>query len=157
VGYLKEKSLPKIIKYFGENQRERIAKTSFEFIKESGEEGKVSFSKSECSRRFAELRSWMYDNVYHTLGSESSRIEIYNGLKGIASFLEDYFNGKIDPYFAISCMTDSEANDMFKQINNGKVNHLNYGFIEIVNNFMGKNLDIIDADLNKSDFVKIKK
>lgn len=157
VGYLKEKSLPKIIKYFGKNQRERIAKTSLEFIKESGEEGKVSFSKSECSRRFAELRSWMYDNVYHTLDSESSRIEIYNGLKGIASFFEDYFNGKIDPYFAISCMTDSEANDMFKQINNGRVIHLNYGFIEIVNNFIDKNLDINDADLNKSDFVKIKK
>ena len=153
VRYLKEESLPKIIKYFGKNQRERIAKISFDFIKESAEQGKISFSKSESSWRFAELRSWMYDNVYHNLDSESSRVKIYNDLNNVSDFILNNYEGKIDPYFAISCMTDSEARELFVLLNNGGVKNLNYGFVEIINNFSNKKINIYNPDLRKSYFV----
>lgn len=67
IGFLDQHSLPKLIKYFGKNQRERIANVSFNLILESSKEGKVSFSKSECAKNFEELKNWMYQNVYFHL------------------------------------------------------------------------------------------
>lgn len=151
VGYIDESRLPKIIKYFGKNQRERMLNLSLSFIKESSEEGKISFSKSEASKKFAELRNWMYENVYLTLDGESYRNIIYEELKEISFYIQKNFSGKIDPYFAISCMTDSEVKNLFKDISNGGVKN-NYGFNEIINNFQDKNIDIFNHDLNKNDF-----
>lgn len=151
VGYINEAKLPKIIKHFGKNQRERILKVSYGFIKESSEEGKISFSRSETSKKFAELRSWMYENVYFTLDGEDYRNKIYDELKEISFFIQNNFNGKIDPYFAISCMTDSEVKNLFKDINNGGVKN-NYGFNEIIVNFLYKKVDIFDPDLKKEYF-----
>jgi len=153
VGYISESKLPKIVKHFGKNQRERILKVSFDFIKESSEEGKVSFSKSETSRRFAELRNWMYKNVYSTVDSEDYRVKIYNDLKDISLFLSDHFNGKINPYLAIACMTDSEVRKFSIHLNNGMVKDFNYGFIEIVSNLLDKEIDIFNPDLKKEDFL----
>jgi len=152
VGYISKSKLPKIVKYFGKNQRERILKVSYDFIKESSEEGKISFSKSETSRKFADLRSWMYENVYFILDVEDYRIKIYNDLKNISLFLSDYFKGKVNPYLAIACMTDSEVRKFSAHLNNGGIKDLNYGFIEIVNNLLGKKIDIFDPDLKKEYF-----
>ncbi len=154
VGYISESKLPKIVKHFGKNQRERISKISYEFIKESSEEGKISFSKSETSRKFADLRSWMYENVYFTLDIEDCRIKIYNELKNISLFISDYYKDSIDPYLAIACMTDSEVRKFSTYLNNGGIKDLNYGFIEIISSLLNKEINIFNPDLNKKDFFK---
>ncbi len=153
VGYISEKKLPKIVNHFGKNQRERMNKVSFEFLRESAEQGRVSFSKSETSKHFNELRQWMYYNVYYVLDVEEYRIRIFNDLKRIASFIHDHFNGQVDPYLAISCMTDSEVIKLSACLNNGGVKDMNYGFVEIINNFIGKKINIFSPDLNKKDFI----
>jgi dGTPase len=154
VGFLKYESFPEIAKYFGKTQRERVANVSFELIKESSEEGKVSFCKSECAQKFADLKSWMYDNVYHVLDKQEYRDKTKGEMEIIISFILNKFNGQIDPYLAISCMTDSEVKTLFKEINDGNTEKLNYGFFEIITNFSNKEIDIFSADLNKSDFLK---
>lgn len=153
VGYIDESKLPDIVKYFGKNQRERIIKVSHDFIKESSEEGKISFSKSDTAKIFTELRDWMYTNVYFTLETEDFRNKIFDELKEVSLYIQNKFNGKINPHFAISCMTDSEVNRLFKEINSGGVK-TNYGFNEIIVNFLDKKVDIFNADLNKTDFSK---
>ena len=152
VGYINESKLPKIVKHFGKNQRERILKVSDALIKESREEGKVSFSKSETSKKFAELRSWMYENVYFVLDVEDYRVKIYNDLKSVSLFIADHFEGKINPYLAIACMTDSEVRKFSSYLNNGGVKDFNYGFIEIINSILEKEINIFSPDLNKENF-----
>lgn len=154
VGYINEAKLPKIIKHFGKTQRERILNVSHDLIVESSEEGKISFSKSETSKKFSELRNWMYENVYFVLDVEDYRVQIYNELKAISLFIADHYEGKINPYLAISCMTDSEVRKFSSHLNNGGVNDFNYGFIEIINNLLGKEINIFNPDLNKIDFKK---
>lgn len=152
IGYINESKLPKIVKHFGKNQRERILKVSYDLIKESSEEGKVSFSKSETSKKFSELRNWMYENVYFILDVEDYRIKIYNELKVISLFVSDYFKGGINPYLVISCMTDSEVRKFSSHLNNGGIKDFKYGFIEIINNLLGKEINIFTPDLNKENF-----
>jgi dGTPase len=152
VGCINESKLPKIIKHFGKTQRERILKASFEFIKESSEEGIISFSKSGTARKFSELRSWMYENVYFTLDVEDYRVKIYNDLKQIAIFILDYYKGKINPYLTIGCMTDSEVRKFSVEMNNGRIEFGNYGFIEIISNLLDKEINIFEPDLHKKDF-----
>lgn len=154
VGYINESKLPKVIKHFGKNQRERTLKVSFDFIKESSEEGKISFSNSETAKRFSELRSWMYENVYFTLDVEDYRVKIYNDLKNIAIFIRDYFEGKVDPYLAVGCMTDGEVRKFSKHLNDGGsgIGDHNYGFIEIINNLLNKEINIFEPDLHKNNF-----
>jgi len=154
IGLLKESSLSSLVKFFGKNQRERIANVSYEFIKESSEQGKVSFSKSEIAKNFAHLRSWMYRNIYSSLDEPSKVFRILKQLKEISSFLNKYYNKKASPYFAISCMTDSEVVNFHKDILEGKISNFNYGFIEIIDNFLDKEINIFEPDLKKSDFKK---
>jgi dGTPase len=156
IGFIKQESLPKIVKYFGRNQRERIANVSFNFIMESAEERKISFSKSECAKNFEELKSWMYENVYYVLNKQGEQIDIFNKLKKINEFIKKRFECKIDPYLAINCMTDNEVSSLAKDIMtiNGSINNFNYGFTETINNFFGKYVDIFDPDLFKKDFSK---
>jgi hypothetical protein len=50
-------------------------------------------------------------------------------------------------------MTDSEVSKLSACLNNGGVKHMNYGFVEIINNFIGKKVDIFSPDLFKKDFI----
>ncbi len=152
VEVLNEKFLPCVVKYFGDNQRERISKISFDFIKESSEEGRISFSKSESAIKFAELRTWMFENVYLVLDKEDYRKKTLASVKKIIKFMD---NGYLDPFLAIACMTDSEVLDLSKKLSLKNKNlELNYGFIEIIDNFWGKHIDIFTPDLNKKDFLR---
>lgn len=152
IGFLKEKSLPEIAKYFGNNQRERMFNVAYNLIMESSEERKVSFSETKCSKKFADLKNWMYENVYHALDKKDYRNQIFNELENISHFIEKKFNGNIDPYLTIACMTDDEVISLLEDINNGNTKNFNYGFNEIIKNFSGKKIDIFDADLIKENF-----
>jgi dGTPase len=155
VGFLKEKSIPESAKYFGNNQRERVVKITYDFVKESSEEGKVSFSKSESALQFAELRNWMFKNVYLILDEQDYRMQIIKKFEKISDYICLNYDGKIDPYFALCCMTDSEVNNLYHDLNNGGVQNHNYGFVEIIQNFYNKEIDIFDSDLNKKDFKRV--
>ena len=152
VGFLKEKSLPRIAKYFGKNQRERMFNVTYNLIMESSEEGKVSFSKTECSKQFEELKKWMYENVYFLMDKQEYRSHVFEQMKEIFHFIEKKFNGNIDPYLSIACMTDDEIMSLIDDINHHKTKNFNYGFTEIIKNFSGKKINIYDSDLNKEDF-----
>ena len=152
IGFLKEKHLPKIVKYFGANQRERMANVQFNLIMESVTEGKVSFHKTECAVMFAELKKWMYENVYFALDKQFYRTNLYNELGKIYDFIEKRFHGEIDPYLAIACMTDDEVIHLLKDMKRPNRQRFNYGFTEILKHFSGKKIDIFDADLHKEDF-----
>ncbi len=154
VGFLKEESLPEIALFFGKDQRERIANVLFELIKESSEEGRVSFSKSETAQKFVDLKSWMYENVYFKLDKQEYKKQIKQEMVKIISFINEKFDEQIDPYLAICCMTDSEVHNFYNDIINGNTNNINYGFFEIIKNFHGKKIDIFNPDLNKSDFYR---
>ena len=152
IGYINESKFPKIVKYFGKNQRERILNVSYDLIKESSEEGKISFSKSETSKKFSELRNWMYEKVYLILDGEDYKNQIYNDLKNISLFVTDHYEGKVNPYLAISCMTDNEVRKFSSHLNNGGIKDFNYGFIEIINSLLGREINIFNPDLEKKDF-----
>ena len=151
-GFIKQE--PPLAEYFGKDQRERIADVSYNLIMESSEEGKVSFSKSQCSKTFSELKSWMYENVYYAFNKTGKKDEIFDQLKLIRNFIQEKFNGKVDPYLIIAYMTDNEANSLFRDIKNNNIKELNYGFTEVINNFFGKEINIFDADLSKANFSK---
>jgi dGTPase len=152
VKFLSKDSLPKLVKYFGKNQRERIANVIYNVVLESAEERKVSFSKSECAQHFEELKSWMYENVYFKLDSQGEREKVFKNLESVYNFITKRFEGKLDPGLAISTMTDSEALSLSASICNGKAFDLNYGFSETIMDFVGKKIEITDPDLQKADF-----
>jgi dGTPase len=152
IGFLTKKNLPPLVKFFGKNQREMVAKISLALIKESSEEGRVSFCKCDTAKKFEELKSWMYKNVYYALDQQGERVRIFKQLEDICFFILEKFNGKLDPYLAISRMTDGEANSLYRDIENKSVKNLNYGFTETINYFIGKKINIFDADLKKKDF-----
>jgi len=152
VKILKEKNLPKMVTYFGNNQRERMFNVQFNLIMESAEERKISFSKTECAIRFAELKKWMYENVYFALDKQFYRTNLYNELGKIYDFIEKRFHGEMDPYLAIACMTDDEVIHLLKDMKRPNRQRFNYGFTEILKHFSGKKIDIFDPDLHKEDF-----
>ncbi|MFA6524615.1 MAG: HD domain-containing protein [Candidatus Paceibacterota bacterium] len=152
VGFLKEDSLPEIAKYFGKNQRERMFNVAYNLIMESSEEGKVSFSKSSCAIVFTELKNWMYKNVYFNLDKQYYRKNLLKELEKIFNFIEKRFNGNINSYLAIACMTDDEVINLLEDIRCHKTKNFNYGFNEIIKHFSGKKINIFDADLHKEDF-----
>ena len=156
VGFIKPKSLPTLIKYFGknQNQREMVGNITLSLVKESSEEGKISFQRSETAKKFEEMKDWMYENVYFELDRRGERLKVFKILEKICYFILERFDGKLDPYLAINRMTDSEANSLYKDIVKGTVKNLNYGFTETINNFIGKKINIFDADLNKKDFLR---
>jgi len=150
--FFKGVPLPNFIGCFGKNQREMVANTTFSLIKESSEEGKVSFTKSELAEKFKQLREWMYENVYFELDKRTERKKVFRELEEIYSFILKKFNGKLDPFLVINRMTDSEASSLYKSIVEGTIQKNNYGFLETVNNFIDKKINILDSDLDKKDF-----
>ncbi len=149
VGFIKEDELPTLFYDFGKNQRERNAKASYELIKESSEEGKISFEKSDYSSKFEELKKWMYKNVYFKL-NEQIENNLFNRLEVSLSLIKNKF--EIDPYLALACMTNDEVNFLSSNKNLQYSNLNNLGFVEIINNLKSKDINIFDLDLNPFDF-----
>lgn len=76
-------------------------------------------------------------------------------MEEIACFIQKKFDGKVDPYLAISCMTDSEVISLSKDIEQtDKKEKFNYGFNETIKNFIGKKINIFDPDLKRKDFFR---
>jgi len=155
VGCLQESNAPMaLIREFGKNQRERIATTAYALIKESSEQGNISFSLSDKAVKFAELRAWMYKNVYHQLDIGYNRLEKEKYLKRLFRlFPQDILFENIDPLFLLSILTDSEAKKL-ATMRYSRINKSILGFAEIALglNGGGREIDIFNHDLNVKDF-----
>ncbi|MDD2730631.1 MAG: HD domain-containing protein [Candidatus Portnoybacteria bacterium] len=145
VGYLEEKSLPDFARRLGQTQRER-EKNCFEaLIKESAEQGKVSFGYSLTARDFARTRQWMFEKVYNRINERPVSFI----LGSIYDFFarEDYFSD-CDPIVLISLLSDEDcynfARNLLTSISIKGINTL--GFMEIVPFLRGKKINWEEPD-----------
>jgi len=116
MGMLKKLTLPEELKLFGFGngkdfikEMQRICINAL--IKESLQEGRVSFSKSEIAIAFQKIRDWAYTNVYNKLDNMPDRAYHKTNLDLVLKYFVD--NGlaeNLAPEFAISMMTDGDVN-----------------------------------------------
>lgn len=160
VGYLNKSYVPKKFSHFiGGSQRELVARISFALVKESAEKGFVSFGDSKEAQIFAELRKWMYDNIYYKLDSEDYRSKLEFSFREMGEFFHnspDIF--PIGRYLPLALMTDVEA-EAFDLLNRRtdffvpSVHRKKFGFAEIIDRLpKEKVIDIFHPDLRKEDF-----
>lgn len=158
LGHLKEKGLPKSVKFFGSNQRERLAKTIYALVSESASLGKLSFSTSPEANNFYQLRDWMYRNLYLVLDGEDNRQRLLSELAEIGEFFtEDFSLGINDKFLALAILTDSEAKKLSWKKRGVKSleDFEKEGFWEILKSLDLKNspIEVFSPDLEKKDFL----
>lgn len=155
IGYINEKKIPmNLIRAFGSNQRERIASVIKILIRESVCCGEISFSLSDEAKAFADLRNWMFENIYYEVDESFDRQAKKSLLYRIYESLQknSLFEG-LDPIFILSIMTDSEARNFFQEGGLGSLN-IRQGFVEIASRLIKHQVevDIFDPDLKVEDF-----
>lgn len=141
--------------FFGKNHRQRTQNCFHALVKESAEEGTLSFSKSEIAQKFKEFREWMYKEVYEQLNE--IRLSLRSALMDTYGFLSryPYFEG-CDPALLLALMTDREIDDLPAIIKNKRypkleeISHL--GIVEIMPYLRGKKIDFTHIDLNPANF-----
>ncbi|OGI17668.1 MAG: hypothetical protein A3J63_02625 [Candidatus Moranbacteria bacterium RIFCSPHIGHO2_02_FULL_40_12b] len=152
-GHIEEAALPREVNYLGKNQRERILHCIFTLVRESSEKGIISFSESEAAEKFGKIRDWMYENYYSQLDWRIQKMI----LERVFEFLQrDHSFRECDPSILLALMTDTEINQMAKNIYlHGKKPRIedikNFGITEIIPHIREKNIDFADPDL---DWVK---
>lgn len=160
VGYISRGDVPKeLLECFGNNQREMVAKIISALVKESAENGFVSFSKSEEAILFSELREWMYQNIYYRLDVEDYRESVMLDLRETGEFFDNSPLLKpFDKYLPLALMTDVEA-DAFKKSNrkikifSPSEQRTEFGFAEIIDRLpKDRTINIFNPDLKKEDF-----
>jgi dGTPase len=154
LGFLRSDDLPKnLVYFFGQNQRERVAKTLFFFIKESVEVGHVSFLTSPAASYFFQLREWMYKNVYHRLDVDIERKNKEEVIKkAIDLFATDKDFQDIDPFLATAILTDDEALSFDKKSKAALIKKQGFFEILISLNGCGHQIDVFNPDLEKGNF-----
>lgn len=155
LGYIQlDKTLNKLLSGFSLNQRESMDIAMYGLIKESATMGYVSFSFSNKAINFADLRTWMYRNVYFKMDEEAYREKKYNDLERVLNKLqkEPLLKG-ICPFLTLAILTDSEANKL--AANSIDLSSEKMGFMEIIKRIIAKGdkfIDIFDADFQAKDF-----
>jgi dGTPase len=159
VGYLTNNTAPKLlVKSFGSNQREWVARTLYALMEESANKGKVSFNDSPLAQNFIVLRDWMYRNVYLRLDGQEYRSKREFQLREISEFFREYQSFKnFDPYLLLALLTDREASDLAweNRLEKSEIDFgVNQGFAEIAFRLPnhGAGIDIFNADLRPEDF-----
>jgi len=156
IGYLNDEKAPmKLIKEFGLNQRERIATAAYSLIKESAENGTLSFNGSDLAQKFFELRNWMYHNVYLRLEGQAYREKRRFQLREISEFfLNSSRFGNYDRFLLLALLTDKEADELAWENRQDEKAGINKGFSEIIFslNDKAKKINIFDPDLHPEDF-----
>jgi dGTPase len=158
--YFTKSQLPKELQALGNNQRERWLNCVYALVKESSEEGTVSFHKSEIAQQFETLRQWSYANFYGQLDRDFQRQQAAADLKSVYDFLNAWMTQfGYDPFFILALLTDQEAKNIsvfsrFYTI--GDITAIEkYSFMEIMNSLpKDHKIDIFNADLNPESFRK---
>jgi dGTPase len=160
IAYIKRQNIPKeFLPLIGETQREFVARVIFALVKESAEEGFISFEKSEVAQSFSALRAWMYKNIYHKLDSEADREQTSFEFREMGEFFHNSSSLKpFGRYLPMALMTDVEA-DAFKMNNRHcktfslTEQRIKFGFAEIIDRLpKDKKIDIFNPTLRKEDF-----
>ncbi len=135
--------LIKLMNQFGSTQRERTAIAIFELCKESAEEGKVTFEKSEFAKMFHELRSLMYQ-VYPMVTHQKPAYvldplwDLLSGIKGVA------------PELVFALMSDRDVVALTQTTMPGvlQLNQTSVGeLMEDIQKLTEKGIDITNPDL----------
>ncbi|MBU1132266.1 hypothetical protein KKC32_03420 [Patescibacteria group bacterium] len=95
-----------LLKYFGDNQRSRMLRVHFALARESAALGYVSFHECEEAKKFHELKTLMYDNIYLALDRTWLDEILANAYERIGQF---EICSRIDPLVIIALCTDPEA------------------------------------------------
>ncbi len=153
VGMLKNLVLPEELKLFGFGNKkdfpEEMRRVCINaLVKESLQEGMVSFSKSEIAIAFQKIRAWAYDNVYNKLNDMPNRAYHKTNLAlALKYFVDKRLAGNLAPEFAISMMTDEDVNFLAGILQKGnptpaeeeQINQLS--IFEIIRSLKGKKID----------------
>lgn len=132
-GYANEHDLPDALKALGDYQRARFAHCVFALVKESSEQGSIFFSRSWAAKRFAEVRQWMFENIY-------SRVDWSIQMCAL-QIIYDFFRqeerfAEFGAALPLALMTDREANKMANvAITSSKLKFRDvedFGFMEIL-------------------------
>jgi len=153
IGMLKNLTLPEELKIFGfdngkdfPTEMRRICINAL--IKESLQEGRVSFSKSEVAIAFQKIRTWAYTNVYNKLDNMPDRAYHKTNLDlALKYFVDNGLAENLAPEFVISIMTDEDVNILAKILKKGyitpaeeeQINQLS--IFEIIRSLKGKKID----------------
>ncbi|HII71802.1 TPA: hypothetical protein HA265_03540, partial [Candidatus Woesearchaeota archaeon] len=114
------------------------------------EKGNVDFSETDTALRFAELRDWMYQNVYKKIDDDFQEL----ALKKTYDFLAE-MQLRAHPALLLSLMTDEELNVMARFFMRQRAPELEqikyFGVFEILPYLEGRILDFMDPDLGWKD------
>lgn len=146
--WINANEIPEEISELGETRRQRTISCRDALIKESLEEGRVSFSKSREARIFRILRDWMNKNYYKVLDFKEERLYQAENLEIVLEFLESGDLCKnLDPKFVASMFIDNEVNWLSNVLRNGKPTEENskqiyqLSALEVVRSLNGKEIN----------------
>lgn len=109
IGYLQPQNLP--AEYFYLDLSTCIS----ELVKESKQEGRISFSQCEAARQFADLRSWLYINFYTQLDLGPERERDYKDMCAVEKLLREHRDYlQFDPLTALVIMDNNEIRSLAK-------------------------------------------
>jgi len=149
--YLQEGHIPKSIQILGYRQRMRNDRCIRALVKESNEEGHVSFSKSKQAEVFNEIRNFMYEKVYNVIDWDTH--------KGILRKIHRFFSeipeySSIDPVIMTALMTDTEAtrfaDEFIVRTRKPDLDYMkkNFGVFEILPHLKDRGVTYSHADLS---------
>lgn len=158
--YIGRDKLPLEFFALGHNHPTRLFNCIFALIKESAEEGRISFIKSEPAQQFEALRQWNYKNFYYPLDNEPFRQRVKADFKKAYSFLYDVFSEfDYDPFLVFALMTDKEILKIMKTVNTNRELVFKKNFfaqfptLDIAASLPDhKKISLFNADLDKSKF-----
>lgn len=143
------RKLEELAYQFGASQREREDTCISALVKESFEQGTLSFSECETAVKFLELKDWLYENVYKKF---SRKRLVANLLCTYELLAESELLEGCDPALLVCLLTDTEVNELAEIKDNTNIlsaemlHHLGIG--EIYQHIRGKVIDIYNPDLN---------
>ncbi len=159
VGFFTKNELPSEFYELGKNQRDSWQNCVFALIKESCENGFISFSESVIAQKFENLRQWSYKNFYPKLDLGEERSQSARDLETVFKFFVNWLSKESegDPLLALAILTDKEVKRIAKMAQFPSTWHENmfkgFSFLEILERLPHNyEIDIFDADLKAENF-----
>lgn len=141
-------SISKIADRLGETRTERTNACISALIKESQEEGRISFSKSREAQIFRILRDRMYREYYKVLDFREERLYQVENLKIVLEFFKsENLCGNLTPVFVVGMLVDEEVDWLAKLLCARKPTRedlkqiYQLSALEIVRSLRGKEID----------------
>lgn len=136
------------------NQRALTTACICALIKESHQKGHISFQDSKISQEFAQLKGWMYNNVYFKADHKLQNAY----LTTIHEFFRDDSRFEsVNPLTLLSLMTDDQVVRLageissIRKVDDSTLQH--YGVSEMIPYIRGKEIDFTKPDLRNENFV----